>query len=51
VSEPADKGFGSQLISGALEYDFRGSVAVSYESTGLTCRLTAPLENLEMSPQ
>jgi two-component sensor histidine kinase len=51
VSEPADAGFGSQLISRALEYDFRGSVALSYGSPGLTCRLTAPLENLEIPPQ
>ncbi|WP_063996754.1 sensor histidine kinase [Bradyrhizobium sp.] len=47
VSEPADEGFGSHLILRALKYEFRGSVAVSYASTGVTCRLTAPLEHLE----
>lgn len=51
VSEPASKGFGSRLISRTLEDDFGGSVTVSYGSSGLTCRLTAPVRNLETSPQ
>jgi two-component sensor histidine kinase len=51
VSEPAGLGFGSRLISRVLEDDFRGSVEVSYGSTGLICRLTAPLENLKISPE
>jgi two-component sensor histidine kinase len=46
VSEPASVGFGSRLISRVLQDDFGGSVDVSYGSTGLVCRLTAPLENL-----
>jgi two-component sensor histidine kinase len=46
VSEPVGVGFGSRLISRALQDDFRGSVKVSYGSTGLICCLTAPLENL-----
>lgn len=49
VSEPAGVGFGSRLISRTLKDDFRGSVKVSYGSTGLICRLTAPLENLGTS--
>lgn len=44
VSEPTVKGFGSRLISRTLEDDFRGAVTVSYGSSGLTCRLTAPLQ-------
>ena len=51
VSEPASLGFGSRLISRVLRDDFRGSVEVSYESTGLICCLTAPLENLGTSPE
>jgi two-component sensor histidine kinase len=51
VSEPAGVGFGSRLISRRLKDDFRGSVKVSYESTGLICRLIAPLENLGTSPE
>ena len=46
ASEPAGVGFGSRLISRVLQDDFRGSVEVSYGSTGLICRPTAPLENL-----
>ena len=49
VSEPASVGFGSRLISRVLEDDFRGAVEVSYGSTGVICRLTAPLENLATS--
>jgi two-component sensor histidine kinase len=45
-SSPARVGFGSRLISRVLEEDFKGSVEVSYGSTGLICRLMAPLENL-----
>jgi len=50
VSEPVGVGFGSRLISRALQDDFGGSVEVSYEATGLVCCLTAPLGNLEGSP-
>ena len=51
ASEPAAVGFGSRLISRVLQDDFNGSVEVSYGSTGLVCRLTAPLENLATSPE
>ena len=50
VSMPVGVGFGSRLISRVLKDDFNGSVDVSYESTGLVCRLTALLENLAPSP-
>jgi two-component sensor histidine kinase/PAS domain-containing protein len=46
-SGPDRVGFGSRLISRALEDDFRGSVEVTFGSTGLICSLTAPLQNLE----
>ena len=49
--EPARVGFGSRLISRVLQDDFGGSVEVSYEPTGLTCRLKAPLENLATPPE
>ncbi len=48
VSEPTRVGFGSRLISRVLQDDFRGSVEMSYGSAGLTCRLTALLEDLEV---
>lgn len=46
VIAPSRAGFGSRLISRALEDDFRGTVNISFRSGGLTCTLTAPLENL-----
>jgi two-component sensor histidine kinase/PAS domain-containing protein len=49
LSEPTGVGFGSRLISRVLQDDFGGSVKVSYDPTGLICRLTAPLENLATS--
>jgi two-component sensor histidine kinase len=51
VSKPVGTGFGSRLISRVLKDDFSGSVDVSYGAAGLTCRLTAPLENLGPSPK
>jgi len=51
ASEPVAVGFGSRLISRVLQDDFGGAVEVSYGSTGLACRLTAPLENLAISPE
>jgi two-component sensor histidine kinase len=50
VSGPAGVGFGSRLISRVLQDDFRGSVDVTFEPTGLVCRLTTPVENLRASP-
>jgi two-component sensor histidine kinase len=46
ASQPASVGFGSRLISRVLQDDFRGTVEVTYESTGFVCRLTTPVENL-----
>ncbi|AWM10371.2 sensor histidine kinase [Bradyrhizobium symbiodeficiens] len=51
ASKPSRVGFGSRLISRVLEDDFGGPVDVSYDATGLVCRLTAPLENLVPSPK
>ena len=51
VSDPAGVGFGSRLISRVLQDDFGGTVEVSYQATGLICRLTAPLENLATSSE
>ena len=51
ASQPAGVGFGSRLISRVLQDDFRGVVEVSYGSTGLTCRLTAPFEDAANSTE
>ena len=44
--EPSTAGFGSRLIGRVLQDDFDGTVEMSYQSTGLVCRLTAPVKNL-----
>ena len=51
ASQPTGVGFGSRLISRVLQDDFGGVVDVSYEPTGLTCRLTAPFENTANSTE
>lgn len=51
TSRPSRVGFSSRLISRVLEDDFRGSVALCYASTGLICRLKAPLENLAITSE
>ena len=43
---PETRGFGSTLITRVLRDDFGGSVELSYEPTGVVCRLTAPLDYL-----
>jgi two-component sensor histidine kinase len=51
ASEPSTVGFGSRLIGRVLQDDFNGTVEVSYQSTGLVCRLTTPVKNLGTAPE
>jgi two-component sensor histidine kinase len=46
VKQPLEKGFGSGLIEGGLAWDFGACVDLSYEPSGFTCRLSAPMGNL-----
>jgi two-component sensor histidine kinase len=46
VVEPSKTGFGSRLISRILGTDFGGEVELLYERSGVTCRVTAPTQNL-----
>ncbi|MEO5324012.1 PAS domain-containing protein [Mesorhizobium sp. CC13] len=43
VMKPKRKGFGSRLIERALASELGGEVRVDYASTGLECRIVAPL--------
>ena len=43
VSKPVHRGFGSSLVERVLAADVEGTVALSFEPTGLRCRLEAPL--------
>lgn len=45
VTQPTRKGFGSRVIQTLMEEDLGGTVHMSYEPTGLVCRLKSPLLN------
>lgn len=47
VVQPSRIGFGSRLIDRIIEGDFGGEVELNYDPTGVTCRVTAPMQNLE----
>lgn len=46
VVKPSKKGFGSRLIESVLANDLKGRVEVSYDPSGLRCRIDAPMKNL-----
>ncbi|WP_265529628.1 HWE histidine kinase domain-containing protein [Sphingomicrobium marinum] len=48
VSTPDRKGFGSTVIDSAVRSTTRGHVALDYEPSGLTFKLTAPLSALSI---
>ena len=43
VVPPTRTGFGSRLVKSVLAQDFKGTVDLRYDPSGLTCRLDAPL--------
>jgi two-component sensor histidine kinase len=43
VVAPTRSGFGSRLIKNMLAGDFKGSVQLQYDPSGLVCKLNAPL--------
>ncbi|MEO8319215.1 MAG: HWE histidine kinase domain-containing protein [Bradyrhizobium sp.] len=51
VSAPSSTGFGSRLITRVLKDDFNGTVELAYPPSGLLCRLTTPVKNLETEPK
>jgi two-component sensor histidine kinase len=46
VVKPSRTGFGSRLIDRVIEGDFGGEVELNYKPSGLTCSVTAPMQNL-----
>jgi two-component sensor histidine kinase len=46
VVEPSKTGFGSRLINRIIGADLGGAVELLYETSGVTCRVTAPIQNL-----
>lgn len=45
ITPPAQPGFGSQLIVGLISYELQGQATIDYPPTGLTCRITLPINN------
>jgi two-component sensor histidine kinase len=45
VTPPRKRGFGSRLIEHGLGQDLGGEVRIDFASTGVTCSISAPLEN------
>ena len=46
VTKPTKEGFGSTLIKRILAEEFRGTVDLTYPSTGVVCDLTAPWDGV-----
>jgi two-component system CheB/CheR fusion protein len=46
VRAPAHQGFGLKFIERSLDYELRGSVALSFRPEGLRCRLQVPVAEL-----
>lgn len=44
VAEPSSRGFGAELIEGAIAYELHGRVNVTYAPSGLLCEMDVPLE-------
>jgi PAS domain S-box-containing protein len=42
VSPPSRRGFGTELIEGAIAYELRGTAAMSFEPEGVVCRVDVP---------
>jgi two-component sensor histidine kinase len=49
VVPPSRKGFGTRLIERVLESELSGEVLLSYEPSGVVCKVTVPLQNEEPS--
>ncbi|MBR0834403.1 PAS domain-containing protein [Bradyrhizobium manausense] len=43
VAQPARKGFGTELLERTLAFDLKGQTTISFDATGLRCRIAIPL--------
>ena len=50
VDTPAVNGFGTSMLSQAIEYQHEGSVELNWRKEGLICRMTLPLAKAASSP-
>jgi PAS domain S-box-containing protein len=51
VDAPAVTGFGTSMLSQAIEYQYEGSVELDWRKEGLICRMTVPLAKAATSPE
>ena len=51
VDTPAVNGFGTSMLSQAIEYQYEGSVELDWRKEGLICRMTVPLAKAATSPE
>lgn len=51
VRSPARSGFGTEFIREAVSYELKGSAEITYESSGLACRLKVPLPSRRRAEQ
>jgi two-component system, chemotaxis family, CheB/CheR fusion protein len=51
VDAPAVAGFGTTLLSQAIEYQHEGKVELDWRKEGLVCRLTLPIAKAVSSPE
>lgn len=47
IREPTRRGFGTELIHGAVQHELQGQVDIEYKPPGLRCRVRAPLSLVE----
>jgi two-component system CheB/CheR fusion protein len=50
VMPPTRQGFGTTLLSHALEYQHGGTVELDWRAAGLICRISVPLAEIAASP-
>jgi two-component sensor histidine kinase len=51
VDTPAVNGFGTSMLSQAIEYQYEGSVELDWRKEGLICRMTVSLAKAATSPE
>jgi PAS domain S-box-containing protein len=44
VARPTRRGFGSEMIEGAVAHELRGTAKLDYQPSGLVCRMEVPLQ-------
>lgn len=50
AQKPTRRGFGTELIEGAIAYELRGTVEMDFRPTGLVCSMTVPLYPDDAAP-